>query len=572
MQDYDFDLKSIQAARDLARKGKVAANQIAHFTEDQIDRILRRMVEVAEKNAQVLAQMAVEETGFGVAKDKVYKNHMASGLLYEQIKDAKTIGVIDADETKQIISIAEPVGLIMGIVPSTNPTSTVIYKSMIALKARNAIVFSPHPAAAKCTQMAISLMNDAAVEAGAPENIIQGITLSSMAASNELMHAPEVALIIATGGPGMVKAAYSSGKPALGVGAGNSPAYIERSADVEAAVRRILASKTFDNGTICASEQSVICETVNRDRVIAEFKRQGGYFMSEEECKKVCQLLFRNGHAMSPKFVGRSPQVIAQAAGITIPEGTRVLIGEQHGVGDQWPLSFEKLTTVLGFYTVSDWEEACELSIELLQNGIGHTMSLHTEDKDVVRKFSVKPASRILVNTGGSQGGTGAITGLDLALTLGCGTWGGSSVSENVGPQHLINIKRVVNGLIEPDQAVASDAIFAKWHPDLVADYAPAPCTPSMACAAQVPDLSTSPTRAAGSAPVYGVPSAPAAAPAAAPEPEPRKTSGISYSVGCGCCDVSPDEIASASKPNDVIDATELQKMVDELVNAFKGI
>lgn len=545
MQDYDFDLQSIQAVRDLARKGKIAANQLAHYDEEQIDRILRNMVKVAEENAQVLASMAVEETGFGKVCDKVYKNHIASALLYEEIRDKKTIGVIDADEKNQVISVAEPVGLLMGIVPSTNPTSTVIYKAMIALKARNAIVFSPHPAAAKCTGMAIQLMNQAAVEAGAPENVIQGITLSSMAATNELMHAPEVAMIIATGGPGMVKAAYSSGKPALGVGAGNSPAYIERSANVHDAVRRILASKTFDYGTICASEQSIICETCNRDAVMAEFRAQGGYFMTEEECKKVCALLFRNGHSMSPKFVGHSPQSIAQAAGITIPEGTRVLIGEQHGVGDAWPLSYEKLTTVLGFYTVSNWEEACELSIELLQNGIGHTMSIHTTDKDMVRKFSVKPASRILVNTGGSQGGTGVITGLDVALTLGCGTWGGSSVSENVGPQHLINVKRVVNGLIEPDEVVAHDELFAKWHPDLAAHHTEAVASSAGCCDA-----------ASGTG---------------CCDSKPHPVSGISYSVGCNCTDVSPDALAGA-KPNDVIDADELQKMIHELTNAFKGI
>lgn len=525
MQEFDKDLQSIQAARELARKGKVAANQIAHFTEEQIDRILRRMVEVAEENAEKLAEMAVEETGFGIARDKTYKNHMASGLLYEQIKDDRVIGVIEADEKSQTIAIAEPVGLLMGIVPSTNPTSTVLYKSMIALKARNAIVFSPHPAAAKCTNLAIKLMNDAAVEAGAPENVIQGITISTLAATNELMHAPEVAMIIATGGPGMVKAAYSSGKPALGVGAGNSPAYIERTADVHMAVRRIMASKTFDNGTICASEQSIVCETCNREEVIREFKAQGGYFMTEDECNKVCALLFRNGHSMSPKFVGRSAKVIADAAGISVPEGTRVLIGEQHGVGDKWPLSYEKLTCVLGFYTVNNWEEACELSIALLQNGIGHTMSIHTEDKEIVRKFSVKPASRILINTGGTQGGTGLTTGLDVALTLGCGTWGGSSVSENVGPRHLINIKRIVNGLIEPDELVAHDALFAKYHPNLVPGAA---------------HTSTS------------------------------SASGISYSLGCGNANCKSE--APAEKPSDAIDAAELQKMIAELVNAFKGI
>ncbi|WP_251158570.1 acetaldehyde dehydrogenase (acetylating) [Caniella muris] len=469
MADMDFDLKSIQAARELARRGKEAAEAIAGYDGRQIDRILRAMVEAAEAHGEELGAMAVEETGFGVAEDKAYKNHMASGLLYEQIKDKRTIGVVDVDEDEQVITIAEPVGLVLGIVPSTNPTSTVMYKALIALKARNAIVFSPHPAAAKCTGLAIKILNDAAVAAGAPPNVIQGAELLSMAATNELMHAPEVSLIIATGGPGMVKAAYSSGKPALGVGAGNSPAYIERTASVPDAVRRIIASKTFDNGIICASEQSVICEDCNRDAVVAEFGRQGGYFMTPEECAAVCSLLFRDGHAMNPRFVGRSAHFIAQAAGVSVPPGTKVLIGEQKGVGEGWPLSYEKLTCVLGFYTVSDWKEACDLSIGLLQNGIGHTMSLHTRDKDVVRRFSVKPASRILVNTGGSQGGTGLVTGLDLSFTLGCGTRGGSSVSENVGPQHLVNLKRVVNGLVEPDEAVAADELFARYHPELAA-------------------------------------------------------------------------------------------------------
>jgi acetaldehyde dehydrogenase (acetylating) len=281
-----------------------------------------------------------------------------------------------------------------------------------------------------------------------------------MAGTNELLHAPEVSLIIATGGPGMVKAAYSSGKPALGVGAGNSPAYIERTADVKSAVAKIMASKTFDNGTICASEQSIICEKVNEEAVIRELKAQGGYFMSAEETAKVCQLLFKNGHAMNAKFVGRSATVIAEAAGITIPADTKVLIGAQDGVGAGYPLSFEKLTTVLAFYVVNDWEEACHLSIELLQNGIGHTMSIHTNDRDIVMKFAAKPASRILVNTGGSQGGTGISTGLPISFTLGCGTFGGSSVSENVGPKHLVNIKKVAYGLKDVTTLVENDPTF----------------------------------------------------------------------------------------------------------------
>lgn len=462
--EMDYDLRSIQEVRNLARNGKMAAEQIANYSETQIDQIIRNMVKVAEENADMLGRMAVEETGFGVAEHKSYKNHLASGLLYEAIKDTKTIGILEEDQVRHTIKIAEPVGLIMGIVPSTNPTSTVIYKSIISLKARNAIVFSPHPSALKCTLKAVELMNQAAVAAGAPDHIIGCISLPSMKATDELMHADEVKMIIATGGPGMVKAAYSAGKPALGVGAGNSPAYIERTANIQKAVSNIMASKTFDNGTICASEQSVVVEECNRDAVIAEFKRQGAYFMSTEETEKVCQLLFKNGHAMNAKFVGRAPDVIASAAGITIPHGTRVLIGEQGGVGDKYPLSYEKLTTVLAFYTVKDWQEACDLSIALLQNGIGHTMSLHTEDPEIVHRFSIKPASRILVNTGGTQGGTGISTGLAPALTLGCGTWGGSSISENVGPEHLINVKRVAYGILDVTTIVENDKIYQSYR------------------------------------------------------------------------------------------------------------
>jgi acetaldehyde dehydrogenase (acetylating) len=460
MENFDYDLRSIQAVRDLARLGKAAADQIADYTEEQIDTILRNMVAAAKKHAVLLAKMAVEETGFGKVEDKTYKNHLASTILYQSIKDMRTIGIIQHDEANQIMDVAEPVGLVMGIIPSTNPTSTAIYKAMIAIKSRNAIVFSPHPSAAKCTVKAAEILHQAAVEAGAPANIIGCISMPSMNATNELMENKEVKMIIATGGPGLVKAAYSKGKPALGVGAGNCPAYIEKTANVQKAVKDILASKTFDYGTICASEQSVIVEEYNHEQVVAEFKKQGGYFMTPEETAKVCELLFKNGHAMNAKYVGRSPQVIAAAAGFSIPEGTKVLIGEQKGVGPSYPLSYEKLTSVLAFYTVKDWEEACQLSIQLLQNGIGHSMSLHTRDKDIVMKFAKKPAARILVNTGSTQGATGASTGLMPSFTLGCGTWGGSSVSENVSPVHLINIKRVAYGLRDCSTLASADPTF----------------------------------------------------------------------------------------------------------------
>lgn len=455
METLDYDLQTVQEARNLARQAQKAEDVFCKFTNEQVDRILQNMVRVAEENAAKLARMAVEETGFGKVEDKIVKNQVASHDVYNYIKDMKTIGVIHEDTVNRITEIGEPVGVVLGIIPSTNPTSTVIYNAMIALKARNTIVFSPHPAALKCTVEAARLMAEAAETAGAPLGTISTITHPSMGATNELMHSEEVKMIIATGGSAMVKAAYSCGKPALGVGPGNGPSYIERTADVKKSVEDIMLSKTFDYGTICASEQSIVVEECNRTQVVEEFKRQGGYFMTKEETDKVCQLLFKNGHAMNAKFVGRSPQVIADAAGITIPAGTRVLIGEQDGVGNGYPLSYEKLTSVLGFYTVRDWQDACDLCIRLLKNcGLGHTMSIHTEDPEIVRRFYEKPVFRIIVNTPATQGGTGISTGLAPAFTLGCGTWGGSATADNVTPLHLMNIKRVAYGIREVKPSV----------------------------------------------------------------------------------------------------------------------
>lgn len=444
----DYDLISIQEARDVARRAKIAQEVIAEFPEDKINRIVQAMAEAGKANAEWLAKMAVDETKFGIFEDKVTKNTFASVNVYQSIKDMKTVGVIKEEREKKVIEVAAPVGVIMGIIPSTNPTSTTIYKALISLKSGNGIVFSPHPNAARCTYAAAQVMHEAAVKAGAPEGIIGCLTKTTMAATNELMHHEDIALILATGGSAMVKAAYSSGKPAYGVGPGNVPAFIERTADVKQAVADIIRSKTFDCGVICASEQSIIADEPVKDQVLAELKAQGAYILNPEEVKAVSKVVMTPRGGMNAALVGKTAHFIAEKAGVKIPATARLLIAPLDGYGPEYPLSYEKLTTVLAFYTAKDWHEACLLSIELLKlGGIGHSFSIHTQDEQVAREFIRKPVFRILVNTPSALGGIGYTTGLAPSLTLGCGSWGGSSTSDNVTPLHLINIKRQAWGL-----------------------------------------------------------------------------------------------------------------------------
>lgn len=449
--EFDSDLQSIQAVRDLVKKAKSAQSTMAAFDQETVDRIVKAIAEAGERHARELAQMAVEETGFGVFEDKVAKNLFASRNVYRWIKDMKTAGIIAEHPERKVIEIAEPVGVIAGIVPTTNPTSTAIYKSMIGLKSRNAVVFSPHPAAVRCTSRAAEIMERAAVEAGAPEGCIGCLTVTSMKGTEELMHHRDVALILATGGSAMVRAAYSAGKPAYGVGPGNVPAFIERTADVPKAVENILKSKTFDNGTICASEQAVVIDRPVKEQVIAEFRRRGAYFLDPSAVKQLESVMFLPTGGLNPGIVGRPATVIARMAGLSVPEGTRVLAVELEGVGKAYPLSAEKLSPVLAFYTVDGWEEGCHRCIQLLQyGGIGHTLVIHSRDESIIREFALKkPVFRILVNTPTSQGAIGLTTGLAPSLTLGCGTWGGNATSDNVTPLHLINIKRLAYGLDE---------------------------------------------------------------------------------------------------------------------------
>lgn len=451
--EIDKDLQSIQEVRNLVEKAKIAQAEYALYDQQKIDSICKAVAEACAAQAERLAKMAVEETGFGIWQDKVLKNKLGSTMTYDYIKDMKTVGVLREDTKKCITEIGVPMGVVAALIPSTNPTSTVMYKSLICLKSGNAIIISPHPGAKNSILATYEIVAKAAKAAGAPDGIIQCVTIPTPESTSALLKHRDIGIILATGGEAMVRAAYSSGNPALGVGPGNGPSFIEKSADIPTAIRRIFDSKTFDNGTICASEQSIVAEECIKDKVIEEVKRQGGYFLSEEESKKVGAFIMRANGTMNPKIVGRSAQKIADMAGIQIPAGTRVLVSPQTTVGKDNPYSREKLCPILAFYVESNWESACKRCMEILYNeGRGHTMTIHSQDKSVIREFALKkPVSRLLVNTPGALGGVGATTGLAPALTLGCGAVGGSATSDNVSPMNLINIRRVATGLIELD-------------------------------------------------------------------------------------------------------------------------
>ena len=449
MLEYDKDLQSIQEVRHKVAKAKEAQSAYQEFSQDRMDQVVKTMMEAALKHAEMLAKMAKDETGYGRWEDKVIKNVFASKYVYEAMKDLKVVGLIKDDKEKKLMEVGVPMGVIAGLIPSTNPTSTVIFKSLIALKAGNAIVFSPHPPAVNCIKETVRILQDASIAAGAPEGLIECINVPTVDGTNALMKHKDIGLILATGGEAMVKAAYSSGTPAIGVGPGNGPAFIERSADVKKAVSQILESKTFDNGVICASEQSVVVEADMKETVVEEMKRQGFYFMTEEQSEILGRFLLRPNMTMNPVIVGKSAQELARLSGITIPENAKVLVSFQDTVSHKNPYSREKLTTVLAFYTEPTWESACLRCLEILNNeGKGHTMTIHSQNEDIIREFALKKnVSRLLVNTPATLGGIGASTSLVPALTLGCGAVGGSSTSDNVGPMNLINIRRVAYGM-----------------------------------------------------------------------------------------------------------------------------
>ena len=447
--ELDRDLRSRQEVRTLVAQAHRAQEQLARLDQAAIDRIVQAMAEAGARDAAELGQLAAGETGFGNGEDKREKNLLASRTLWEAVKDLKTVGIVHRDQARKVWDVAVPVGVIAGIAPSTNPTSTVIYKAIIALKGGNAIVFSPHPGAKACSLETARRMMAAAAAAGCPDGAISCISDPTMAAVDELLHHPQVRLILATGGGAMVRAAYSSGKPAIGVGAGNGPAYLHPSCQLEQAVADVIRSKTFDCGTICASEQSVILHADQAQRMEAELTRQGGCILDEADGKKLAQYLFRANGTMNPAVVGKPAAQIAALAGLSDrAKNAKVLLARETGVGPKNPYSMEKLCPVLGLYQVRDENEALQLSCEILcHEGSGHTFTIHAEEEAVIRRFALEvPVSRFLVNTPASLGGVGLTTGLFPALTLGCGAVGGSSSSNNIGPLDLINLRRVAWG------------------------------------------------------------------------------------------------------------------------------
>ena len=463
--DFDKDLAARQEARLLCRQAEKAQKLLADMSQEQLDRIVEAIAKAFSASALELAELAVRETGFGNVEDKITKNRFASETVAAAVRGMKTVGVLKEMDGEKLWEVGVPVGVIAAIVPSTNPTSTVCYKAIIALKAGNAIVFSPHPKALECTLKAARIVAAAAEKAGAPAGSVGCLSLASMAGCQELMAVEQVKLILATGGPGMVRAAYSSGKPAIGVGAGNGPAYIHHSADISHAISCIARSKSFDYGTVCASEQSIIVEKSMEEAVRSEAKRQGFYFMDTQEAGRLAKLLFKPNGALNPEIVGKKAEVLAQMAGFSVPRDTKILVAREQEAGPTRPYSMEKLCPVLAFFVMDSEDAVLQKAIEVLTHeGSGHTFAIHAQDETVVRKFSLKiPVSRFLVNTPAALGGIGATTKLFPALTLGCGAVGGSSTSNNISPLDLINIRRVAWGTDEraekPKVKVDSDLV-----------------------------------------------------------------------------------------------------------------
>ncbi len=459
-QTFDKDLQSIQQARHLAEKCYRAQQEFLHFSQEQVDRICAAMAEAAFREAERLGRMAAEETGYGIPTHKMLKNHLASRKVWESIKDIKTVGVIRRDPARGIVEIGWPMGVVAALIPSTNPTSTVIYKTLIAVKARNGIVHAPHPAAWQCSAEAARIMAEAGRAAGMPDGLVGCMDIIRLEGTQALMKHKRTAVILATGGSEMVRVAHSMGKPAYGVGPGNVPCYVDRSADVAQAAYTIVSSKAFDNSVICATEQAVVADKPIAAQLRAEMERLGAYWLRPEQAQALANTLFFPNGAINPRSVGKTPQVLAQMAGIQIPDSARILVAPLERVGRDEPLSREKLTTVLGWYEADGWRAGCERCIELIQfGGRGHTLVIHATDEEVILQFGLeKPVFRILVNTMGTLGSVGMTTGVMPALTLGSGGIGGAISGDNITTTHLLNIKRLAYPIESPPPAAMVDA------------------------------------------------------------------------------------------------------------------
>ena len=439
----DKDLISVQQARDLVEAAHRAQAEVARFDQAKIDRICDAMAKAALRESPRVAALAVEETGYGIPEDKQVKNQFSAEIVWNYFKNLRTVGVVS--ETKDVVEMASPRGVVAGIVPSTNPTSTAIFKILIAIKSRNAIVLSPHPSAARCINESVKVMREAGVKEGLPADAIGCMTTATIEGTEALMKHKQTAVILATGGIGLVRAAYSSGKPAFGVGPGNVPVFIERSADVPKAVQDILTGKCFDNGTICASEQAIIVDAPIEMAVREQFKLQGAHFVSQSEADQLAKIVATPQRSLNPQIVGKSVEFIANMAGINVPPGTRCLLADVGGVGRDFPLSMEKLSPILAFYVDDGLERGAARCNEVLHyGGMGHTAGVHTRSREAAIRYGAEmPASRITVNTPTTHGAIGFSTALPPSITLGCGSWGGNVTSDNVSPLHLMDIKRV---------------------------------------------------------------------------------------------------------------------------------
>jgi len=454
----DKDLRSLQEVRQKVERAWQAFQTYRNFSQEQVDAIVDRVAAAARANAVRLAELAVEETGYGNVQDKIAKNLLNSDLLHTHIRPLKTAGIIREDAERGLIEVAEPMGVIAAILPTTNPTSTVFYKTLIALKARNAIVISPHPRARRCTCDAAALLARAAVEAGAPEGVVQCVNEATIEGTNELMRHKRTSLILSTGGPGIVRAAYASGKPALGVGPGNVPVLIDSTANVDDALRMVVDGKSFDFGTVCSSEQTVVIEEKHREVVWRSLAAHGAHLCSADETAALAKVLITKDGKINPDCVGQSPQKIARMAGFAVSDAARILALEIDGVGRDFPLSAEKLSPVLAVYFVPSFEAGIEACAGILNyGGRGHTCVIFSSSRENVKAYGMRmPAFRVLVNTSSPQGSTGITTNVAPAMTLGCGAMAGNSTSDNVGPLHLINIKRIAFKVREAEQAFTS--------------------------------------------------------------------------------------------------------------------